>query len=379
MKPKQRQDIARVLLAAARNLAWDKDFAELGGQGREYATGGEVVYNVDVRKLWQAVTSSEDARWGVGKGFLYFEDAERKLRKFKDKITESVILGASGLDEDEIDIDAELDAKWHAKSLAYWYGEIVVAGDEIPPVELDETGHLLDGYHRLVVAVVRGVSSLPAVTVTGSKEPVTKLLASRSKLSTLYHVGRLDQPRRKPAVSYEGSGLSVSLHPDEWRKIARGQVGGDTWELTREDPKFLMATAANKKKAVDWAVANGWIAQRKRYRVSWFDDEMDDTMSTEFDSLAEAQEEADAYGVEPEEVDSFVLDKKGKAYWKQAFSSKPSNSLANDFAIIWFAEANGYDGVWWNEKLDPDRLSAPRGVILQGKLPEWSKRKLSHD
>jgi hypothetical protein len=177
MKPKNRQDIALALLAAARSLAWDKDFAVLGSQGLEYATGDEVVYNVDVRKLWQAVISSEDARWGVGKGFLYFKDAERKLRKFKDKICERVILGASFTDDDEIDIDAELDAKWHAKSLAYWYGEIVAAGDEIPPIELDETGHLLDGYHRLVAAVVQGVQTLPAVTVTGSKEPVTKLMA----------------------------------------------------------------------------------------------------------------------------------------------------------------------------------------------------------
>lgn len=211
----------------------------------------------------------------------------------------------------------------------------------------------------------------------GARAPVRVATYKQNpQLTTVYHVGRLDQPRRMPAVSYEGSGLSVSLHPAEWRKIARGHVGGDTWELTKEDPKFLMATAANKKKAVDWAVANGWIAPQKRYRVSWFDDEMDDTMNIEFDSLEEAQEEADNYDVEPEEVDSFVLDKKGKAYWKQTFSSKPSNSFAKDFAIIWFAEANGYDGVWWNEKLDPARLSAPRGVIFQSKLPEWTKRKI---
>lgn len=197
-----------------------------------------------------------------------------------------------------------------------------------------------------------------------------------SKLSTVYHVGRLDQPKRSGSFSYEGSGLSVSLHPDAWRRIARGQVSGDTWVLKKAKPKFLLATKTNKEKAVEWAVKNGWIDEAMRYRVSWFDDEMSDTMSTEFDSFEEAQVEAEDRGVEPEAVKSYVLAKKGIDYWRQAFQSEPDNSMAAEFAILWFAEERGYDGVWWNDKLDPNRLSAPRGVIFQSKLGEWSKQKI---
>jgi hypothetical protein len=30
------------------------------------------------------------------------------------------------------------------------------------------------------------------------------------------------------------------------------------------------------------------------------------------------------------------------------------------------------DGVWWNERLDPDALSAPRGVLLPHALGRWT-------
>jgi hypothetical protein len=341
MKPKQRQDIARVLLAAANSLDEDYYLREACG---------------------------------------YFALALHELFDYKLAVVKDDDTVAHVFAVDEHSNAFDVLGKTSIKEIKDRYWDIPDRYvDYITPSELKEN-LMGDDEHPLMPYSKEEVENAKYIVLsTQNKYKTNEAKASVKKLSTMYHVGRLDQPRRKPAVSYEGSGLSVSLHPDEWRKIARGQVGGDTWELTKEDPKFLMATAANKKKAVNWAAANGWIAPQKRYRVSWFDDEMDDTMSTEFDSLEEAQEEADAYGVEPEEVDSFVLDNKGKAYWKSAFSSKPSNSLAKDFAIIWFAEANGYDGVWWNDKLDPDRLSAPRGVIFQSKLPEWSKRKLSHD
>jgi hypothetical protein len=209
-----------------------------------------------------------------------------------------------------------------------------------------------------------------------SASPRRASFSASAGKKTVYHVGNLDAPRKKPHVSYEGSGLSVSLHPEEWRKIARGKVSGDTWALSKEDPKFLLANKANQKKARQWAIDNGWLKSQTRYQVSWFDDEMNDTMAMTFDSLDEAKEEAEAYGVEVEEIDSVALDSKGLTYWREAFSSRPSNSLAESFAILWYAEYKGYDGVWWNDKLDPARLSAPRGVIFQSKLPEWSKTKV---
>jgi len=51
---------------------------------------------------------------------------------------------------------------------------------------------------------------------------------SAAKYSKIYHVGKLDSGKRaKPDQSLEGSGVSVSLNPNAWRKIAR--LSGDVY------------------------------------------------------------------------------------------------------------------------------------------------------
>lgn len=44
-------------------------------------------------------------------------------------------------------------------------------------------------------------------------------------LKGLYHVGTLDASKKRDG--YEGAGLSVSTHPDAWKRIAKGHVTGD--------------------------------------------------------------------------------------------------------------------------------------------------------
>lgn len=199
---------------------------------------------------------------------------------------------------------------------------------------------------------------------------VAKLLEANT-YSKLYHVGDLSKPRVKPHFSLEGSGLSVSKHPGAWRQIAK--LGGDLWQLSKKNPKFLLATKKNNDAAIKWSVENGWVVPAIKYQVSWYDDEMEDEMSFEVPTREEA--EAEDQG-EVKEIESFNLGPKGIAYWKEAFTSKPDNNMAKDFAIIWFAEHKGYDGVWWDETLDPSRLSAPRGVIFQSRLPDWTTTKV---
>ena len=48
----------------------------------------------------------------------------------------------------------------------------------------------------------------------------------------LWHVGSMN-PRIKRPGSYEGAGLSVSVHPEDWQQIA--EIGGDLWELTKRE------------------------------------------------------------------------------------------------------------------------------------------------
>lgn len=53
----------------------------------------------------------------------------------------------------------------------------------------------------------------------------------------LYHVGTLN-PENKGSDSHEGSGLSVSVHPNEWTRIAK-LGGGDLYSLSKSGNQFL--------------------------------------------------------------------------------------------------------------------------------------------
>lgn len=202
-------------------------------------------------------------------------------------------------------------------------------------------------------------------------------LPSRS-FKTLWHVGTLD-PTQKGQGSYEGAGLSVSLHPDAWRRIARGQVGGETWQLTKADNRFLDAHRLSEPQRAmieDWAVAQGHAERSTVYRVRHFDDELDSEVYSDFPSRERAEAEAEAY-----EDDAQVEEIPGQltATAKLRAATRNPNAVTNVFDLILslYAEEHGYDGVWWNDRLDPSRYSAPRGVIVPSKLPDWSVTRVS--
>jgi hypothetical protein len=76
---------------------------------------------------------------------------------------------------------------------------------------------------------------------------ITEILTESSAvtLKKLYHVGSLNVENKRDH-SYEGAGLSVSTHPDAWRKIARGHVTGDTYQAVKPNNKFLNANRLSK-------------------------------------------------------------------------------------------------------------------------------------
>ena len=54
---------------------------------------------------------------------------------------------------------------------------------------------------------------------------------------TYYHVGLMNIAN-KSDISYEGSGLSISKHPEEWQKI-NPLTSGDLFELKKRTPIFF--------------------------------------------------------------------------------------------------------------------------------------------
>lgn len=115
-------------------------------------------------------------------------------------------------------------------------------------------------------------------------------------LSRVYHVGSLD-PADKGChgESYEGDGLSMSVHPEAWIAIAR--LGGlPTWStdigrMCIVDGHELV----RDESMMHWAAAGGWVTSiHGACRLTYFDVEFECTTSSLFRSRAEAEREAEA-------------------------------------------------------------------------------------
>lgn len=200
------------------------------------------------------------------------------------------------------------------------------------------------------------------------------------RLDRVMHVGDLDASAKR-ADSYEGSGLSVSLHPDEWRAIARGFVSGSTWLLEKPGGNFVNAhalTDADRSLILDWACAQELCLAADVFELRLYDDELDATTTQTFATRREAEDEnvdenADAIVLVPGFASTPRLD-------SMALQTRPALGAANvlDLVLPILAEQIGLDGVWWDDDLDVAQLSAPRGVISTTRLSEWSISPAAH-
>ncbi len=192
-------------------------------------------------------------------------------------------------------------------------------------------------------------------------------------LECVYHIGELD-PSKKGVrgPSYEGNGLSVSTNPEAWEEIA--ELGGlPWWRLECSGASFLdfHALSPDQKATIAaWGEAHGLVHSTTLWKVEYHDDEMETTMVKRFETGVEAREEAEYLEVDPPTSEEgfrcteMLLERMG---W--------SNALADalDGAAMAYAEdVLGVDGVWWQDDLAPELLSAPRGVIFRERLQLWS-------
>lgn len=194
------------------------------------------------------------------------------------------------------------------------------------------------------------------------------------------HVGTMD-PSLKNAGSQEGSGLSVSIHPVAWARIHR--IGDEGFIL--EGPgRFLDALKLSTKERAavwDWAGEQGLVEDAVIWTVSYEDDEIEDVVVMEFASEEDALEEAD-------ELLDAVVDSHASTVATRRLAElcdqnperigpdQLPSSFQFDLILSLWAERHveGIDGIWWNERLDPDAYSAPRGLIFASRLKEWTAR-----
>lgn len=197
----------------------------------------------------------------------------------------------------------------------------------------------------------------------------------------LWHVGSMN-PADKNDWSYEGQGLSVSVHPEDWTAIAR--LGGSpTWELARAGGALLhfhALTSAQRDQIDAWGVEQGFVEPVTRWRVSWYDEDLDDTVSmlceTKHEALAEAEFREDEDGAEPTPTRVQVL--AATATFPDHTVQPGTTAIREPLAALWVSTHRpDLDGVWFEEEYDPLNLSCPRGVIAKDRLDRWTATKVA--
>lgn len=179
-----------------------------------------------------------------------------------------------------------------------------------------------------------------------------------------FHVGTLNAHHRKND-SYEGDGLSVSDHPDDWAKIAR--LGGSTFTVSRVDGRALRFVSwhdvpeTERDVLREWGRSRGWMEQVSVFQMTYYDDEYERDMCMEFATLEEAEEEA---GWRDDATIVTVSSWKATGLFPQerVDDSDPSDLL---LGVYLAAERPDIDGVWWEDEYAPHLLSCPRAVIVQ--------------
>lgn len=187
-------------------------------------------------------------------------------------------------------------------------------------------------------------------------------------LSKVVHIGSLDaKDKGLRGPSHEGSGLSFSVHPEAWEMIAK--LGGQPWwEADLGHLKILDGHAFiehHRAQLQQWGVEEGLVERGEGFRVSWEDDEMG-FVSMLVDTEQEAQNECyerDDMSVEGIPVLRPTIRLLEAMQHSIQRANKACLQVEQDLATVW-AQRQGLHGVWWEDRLDPIQLSAPRGVIF---------------
>lgn len=184
-------------------------------------------------------------------------------------------------------------------------------------------------------------------------------------VDTVWHIGDMN-PEHRSGWSLEGHALSVSVCPDEWEQIAR--LGGrGRWRL---DGPFAMIDALaltddDREAVARWAQHEQLLVPATVWHAHLGEDaELGDEIVLVFDTEADARSEAEGWGVD--DVDAAVEPVAGwkatEALARVVGRSDPTDAF--EHALLVWAEAAGYDGVWFEERLDVAALSAPRGGLF---------------
>lgn len=246
--------------------------------------------------------------------------------------------------------------------------------------------------NKYINALNNSINKMKEVNSKVSKKdnkgtPIIDVPLFPSKLiSDLYHVGTMDISRKR-SFSLEGDGLSVSICPNEWRRITR-QTESGLWLLSKKDVKMLdyhKLSVRSVNNIVKWGIEKGLAAKGVLYDVeSYIDDELCySTYATYEEAINETDipfldEEDDAEEYE-EQLNRIVKREGLKATPKLINKVKvdiDASDVETHLVLLYCEYVLKIDGVYWDEELDVLNYSAPRGVIFNSRLNSFTKTRL---
>lgn len=200
----------------------------------------------------------------------------------------------------------------------------------------------------------------------------------------LWHVGTLD-PAHKRSGSLEGACVSVSRCPAAWREISDGHVTGDCWVADASSVELLDAHGLDdgrRAAVLAWGVAEGLCEPVSLWRVEWWDDELDQPVTMLLPDRRQALEESRDHNDDDESVVEVREHRSTLLLETTSLSGQPllGDDLVHDMLLpLWTWANTDLAGVWWDDRFDPIRYSAPRGGILPARLDRLHFVRTEHE
>ena len=206
--------------------------------------------------------------------------------------------------------------------------------------------------------------------------PGSSRSAPMACLGCVTHIGTLDpSDKGVRGESYEGKGLSFSIHPESWESIAR-IGGGSWWETDLAGRKILdgyRALDGNADKFAAWGVREGLLTPCISFVVSWEDEEWGQRMEIELPSREQALEEVEHL----EDGEYEIFNRPGWAPTRELLramghnmdrAGRPSPDALEAALTIW-AERNDLDGVCGKTPTTPIALVPQGGLYSRTRFP----------
>ena len=190
-------------------------------------------------------------------------------------------------------------------------------------------------------------------------------------LDEVYHVGSLDRYRRKLG-RFEADALSVSWCPNTWSTLAECE---DLmfWKLPKVSGAFLDIGEVKmpiQREILKWAERENLVERISIYRAH-VEDAAGSSGYYQHRSKNLAKRDSSTVTKVRGWASTIKLDEA-----RCLGGLDVMGWLAEDFAIMTFAEQSGLDGVWWKWQFSPDERIAPKGCVFPSRLDSWVENKI---